>query len=124
MRKCRYSPEELRKTYLILQDEWIRVYDIRHGDTVKVLRKAKSYELGWGDAWHFDMNHTVGETFGILGLLGENGIQLNCLQYHWQVFPFFVLEKQVRRGDLSVRTISMKDVYEKFGYNIRLEEEG
>ncbi|MHA1409711.1 MAG: hypothetical protein ACTSQY_05310 [Candidatus Odinarchaeia archaeon] len=109
---------DISESYRILQQKWLQIYDVRHGDTVTVLRKAKSYELGWGDVWHFDMTRTVGKSFGIIGIHDEKGIQLNCPGC--QTFPFFVLEKFIGR---NINTITMQDVYEKFGYNIRLKEE-
>ena len=61
---------------------------IKIGDTVKVLRKAQSKEMGWTGYWPPDMDDAVGNEYTVSAIeIGE--YQLDCL--YW--FPFFVLEK-------------------------------
>ena len=61
---------------------------IEVGDTVKVLRKAKTREMGWKNSWTEEMDGLVGEEAEVVAIR-EYGIWLkNSL---W--FPFFVLEK-------------------------------
>ena len=65
---------------------------IKVGDTVKVLRTANSYEMGWNNEWTVEMDEFVGMTFIVEDLRAADGIGLmqgNCGPYN---FPFFVLE--------------------------------
>ena len=61
---------------------------INIGDTVKVIRKASDYEMGWATTWDPYMDKMIGNEYTISEIV--NGV------YHlddlcW--FPFFVLEK-------------------------------
>ena len=66
---------------------------IQVGDTVKVLRRAQSYEMGWDNAWPVKMDMYVGKT----GVVKKNKIHAGfAVQFpndeaSWD-FPFFVLE--------------------------------
>lgn len=70
--------------------ELSKVSDFNVGDTVKVLRKAKDYELGWANVWESDMDDFVGKTFVVKRLAHDAGV---CLTANGYYFPFFVLEK-------------------------------
>ena len=61
---------------------------INIGDTVKVIRKASDYEMGWQTTWDPYMDQMIGNEYTVSEIV--NGV------YHlddlcW--FPFFVLEK-------------------------------
>lgn len=98
-----YSPDALelieetaeeKKSYEERQDEWIKANDIKAGDKVRVLRKAKSYEDGWDNAWLDSMDKGIGETLTVDGSCGDCGIALYGSMFgHWYKFPYFVLEK-------------------------------
>jgi len=60
--------------------------NIKKGDTVKVLRTAKNYEMGWNDSWRWEMNEYVNKEFKVAEIL-KGSVRLNDF---W--FPFFVLE--------------------------------
>ena len=76
---------EIKEAYQVMQKEC----GIKVGDTVKVLRKAKSHEMGWSASWVApDMDAMVGKEFVVDGIFHEGGI---CRD-KW-AFPFFVLEK-------------------------------
>jgi len=63
---------------------------IKVGDRVRVLRKAKEGERGWGNSWVEDMDGKVGKT-GIVHYVDEEfGIGLSGSTCG---FPYFVLEK-------------------------------
>jgi len=72
---------------------------IKVGDTVKVLRRAKDSEMGWGGLWLIDMNPCVGREFTVLYIQKEGSIKLNTIERastrHDYWFPFFVLEKVI-----------------------------
>ena len=79
----------LHAHYVALQ----KASGIKVGDTVKVLRKANSHEMGWNNKWTVEMDEFVGMTFIVEDLRAADGIGLmqgNCGPYN---FPFFVLEK-------------------------------
>ena len=56
------------------------------GDKVKVLRRAKTEEMGWEAQWQPEMDGYVGGTFKVFDIL-HNRYDLGNF---W--FPFFVLE--------------------------------
>lgn len=86
------SLEALRKAYVVMQDNC----GIRVGDSVKVLRAAKSTENGWDAYWNSrGMDEFVGKTL----VVGDINNNLGCYCYpdaegrssaFW--YPFFILE--------------------------------
>jgi hypothetical protein len=86
----------LQSAYIALS----KASGIKVGDTVKVLRKAKSNEMGWANWWDSgnggagvaaSMDNCVGKTFTVSDIgHGTDGIVLEGTGY---CFPFFVLEK-------------------------------
>ena len=75
---------DIEEAYQIMSKE----SGINIGDTVKVIRKASDYEMGWPTTWNPDMDDAVGNEYTVSAIdIGE--YQLDCL--YW--FPFFVLEK-------------------------------
>ena len=68
---------------------------IKVGDRVRVLRKAKDYEKGWGDSWIPEMDKSVSKTLKVEREDDRYGFQLSNGCY----YPFFVLEKiTVKKG--------------------------
>jgi hypothetical protein len=68
---------------------------LKRGDTVKVLRKAKTHELGWKNSWTDQMDSLVGKTVKVTSVK-ENGIHVNedfSSAVEGFGLPFFVLEK-------------------------------
>ena len=75
---------DIEEAYQIMSKE----SGINIGDTVKVIRKASDYEMGWVTTWDPYMNEMIGNEYTVSEIV--NGV------YHlddlcW--FPFFVLEK-------------------------------
>ena len=75
---------DIEKAYQIMSKE----SGINIGDTVKVIRKASDYEMGWQTTWDPYMDQMIGNEYTVSEIV--NGV------YHlsdlcW--FPFFVLEK-------------------------------
>lgn len=74
-----------QEAYLILQE----ASGLKIGDTVKILRRANNYEMGWENIWDIPaMSNYIGIESKITDING-NGIVLN----NDYAFPFFVLEK-------------------------------
>lgn len=81
------------------QEEWVRKNDIKTGTTVRVIRKAESHELGWGNNWISDMDACVGKTgwADLIEGFGDYGIVVRFdndnADTDGLLFPYFVLEK-------------------------------
>lgn len=86
-----------QEAYITLQEK----YGLRIGDTVRVLRRAKSNEMGWVNSWTDEMDTTVGNEYEILDILGNIGVLLKGIDC---CFPFFVLEKvkEVERTQIDI----------------------
>lgn len=74
----------LEKHYMAMQDNC----GIKTGDRVKILRTAKSREMGWRTQWSPRMDDTVGDE-EVVKLICSDGIKLSNSWY----YPFFVLQK-------------------------------
>ena len=64
---------------------------INIGDIVRVVRKAKSHEMGWTAIWLEDMDKAVGKE-GVVGNIYNSEDILGIAVLHYN-FPFFALEK-------------------------------
>ena len=74
---------------------------IKVGDTVKVLRKAESLEMGWGNVWSDDMDRLIGAQ-GVATLCDlQSGVRVN-FEDDWFAFPFFVLQKIEKKWEPEV----------------------
>jgi hypothetical protein len=73
----------LKEHYAAMQNEC----GIKVGDRVKILRKAKSSEMGWNQVWDPLMDREIGKEAKVTRICPYNGI----LAGHY--YPFFVLEK-------------------------------
>ena len=94
---------ELKEAYLKMQE----ASGIKIGDTVKVLRKAKRNEMGWGTTWNSGaMDKFIGKELVVTGFGSrvENGFMLD----DEFVYPFFVLEKV---KDREVREVKISSDY-------------
>lgn len=79
---------EIRDAYLLLQE----ASGIRVGDKVRVMRKAKSYSIGWNCCWCNSMDIRVGTTVTVesidpMGIVCRYEDGSGCAY-----FPWFVLE--------------------------------
>lgn len=77
--------------YKACQAAFVKATNLKVGDTVKVLRTAKTDEFGWDNAWVSSMNACVGKQFTVYSVDGD-GIGLDDGSHC--SYPFFVLEKQ------------------------------
>jgi hypothetical protein len=88
----------LSGTYAERQAKWIEFWDLKVGDKVKVVRKAKSYEDGWANSWCSDtMDEFVGCVKPIYVAASDSGIPLLRGQYASYRFPYFALEPVKQR---------------------------
>lgn len=79
---------DLKAAYLAMQ----KASGIKPGDTVRVMRKAESYEMGWGQPWARSMDIFVGKEYKVFALskFEDFGFVLDGVSGY--LFPFFVLE--------------------------------
>lgn len=75
---------KIEEAYQVMQE----ASGIKVGDTVKVLRKAEAYEMGWCNSWAGPMSDMVGKTATVNSVTNGN-INLGKDNYG---YPFFVLE--------------------------------
>jgi hypothetical protein len=61
---------------------------IKVGDTVKVLRKAKDFEQGWGNAWTVSMSENIGSESKVVR--SDNGCGFTLCD--GMDYPYFVLK--------------------------------
>lgn len=87
------NKEKKPLTYKEKQEEWIKKYNIKVGDKVKITRRAVSMENGWGNNWASGMNNCM-NTVGIIVEIKQNnaGIHINSNGLFYS-YPYFVLEK-------------------------------
>ena len=70
--------------------KWIEDNGLKKGNYVKVIRKAKDHEDGWGGRWTKEMDDSVDKVLQVKSLNDyEYGIQLEDYKH----YPYFVLEK-------------------------------
>lgn len=70
--------------------QWIEENGLKEGDYVKVTRKAKDYEDGWGSVWNNSMTKSVCKTLKVKEILLPNEYVILENGYS---YPYFVLEK-------------------------------
>lgn len=83
-------------TYAERQDKWLADNGINKGDKVRIVRKADSYEDGWGCCWNPDMDKAVGNVGSVCHIfsnLREWGIEIDVPDVGPFLYPYFVLEK-------------------------------
>ena len=85
--------------HLETNQEALERLDLKVGDRVKVLRKAKSKERDWLPCWGTKMDDYVGKVFKVVEISqGDLGVRLlgpkiSADEYDKPYFPAFVLEK-------------------------------
>jgi hypothetical protein len=93
---------KLEEAYAVMQNSC----GIDPGDTVKVLRSASNFEMGWRPFWNPEMDRMVGKNYKVTDIDKDKGV---CLDSFW--FPFFVLEKVAdSKKDITVTLSGLGDV--------------
>ena len=95
---------ELKEAHDLMKKEC----GIEVGDTVKVLRAAKSLEMGWTGDWSYWMDKCVGHEYEVVKDYNNascNGIELSC---EW-AFPFFVLEIVKKKSKKKTVTLELTE---------------
>tara|TARA_R110002167_G_scaffold98020_1_gene258213 strand:- start:279 stop:668 length:390 start_codon:yes stop_codon:yes gene_type:complete len=99
--------------YNKLHEAIIKETGLKEGDTVKILRKAKSGELGWENTWNVRMNDYVGGEYEV-NTLSQYGVTLVGRYY---TYPIHILEIVKVKVELPV--FDLKD-----GYEVKVQEDG
>lgn len=79
-----------KEKYIAAEKAFIANFDLKVGDTVKVLRKVKDKEGGWDNVWdEDDMDDSIGEELTIESFsIHAHGITLS----NFFDYPYFCLE--------------------------------
>ena len=100
--------------YNKLHDAIIKETSLKVGDTVKVLRKAKDYELGWRNSWSDNMDKHVGGEYEVVNVDRHTGIRL--VGGHFS-YPIHILE--IVKVSIALPVFELKD-----GYEVKVQEDG
>lgn len=80
------------KNYIAAEQSFIKLFNLKVGSTVKVLRKAKNHEAGWKNSWNdANMSKQVGKTLTVRSLPSKSnatGVFMDDGYY----YPFYALE--------------------------------
>ena len=87
-----YFIPKKESTYEERQAEWIKENDIKVGDKVRIVRKARANEGGWDNNWVPSMSDTVGEVGRVIDDSSAVGIRVETDDCSF-AYPYFVLEK-------------------------------
>ena len=74
------------------QAEWVKANNLKVGDKVRIVRKARGKEGGWDNYWTSSMNDAVGEVGCVIKALGASGIGVETDSCSFD-YPYFVLKK-------------------------------
>jgi len=85
----RWAPVPKEPEHLETHQEALERLNLKVGDKVKVLRKAKSFERDWKASWVKSMDDYIGKTLKVIDFSCNSGVRLDG-NYN---FPAFVLEK-------------------------------
>lgn len=97
---------DIKEAYKVMQENC----GIEVGDKVRVLRKAKDYEMGWGNSWADGMDDWIGNEFIVNKVWDGEGIKLDTNDDYYN-FPFFVLEIVEKHNTKKKIVIDGKDIY-------------
>lgn len=99
--------KELKKekdNKMINSEDYLKTHknsDIKVGDKVKILRKAKSFEQGWCSSWMLEMNNLIGSIYTVEGDLGAIGFNIKY-NYNCYTVPWFILEVVEKKKDCPI----------------------
>jgi len=105
----------LKDAYQILQAEWVRLYNVEVGDTVKVLRTAEYHELGWSNSWTMG-KQVVGKILKVCHIgydisLGDGfGYPFFCLELVKKAKPKIELTCKVNNKTVPLNTLSEETI--------------
>lgn len=78
---------DLEKAYKLMEKNC----GLKEGDKVRIMRKAKTRELGWNNVWVEPMDNVVGKEATVDSVSKHGlGIRFKGMPYY---YPWFVLEK-------------------------------
>lgn len=73
------------------QEQWVKKYNIKVGDKVRITKKCDSHENGWDNQWLSEMNDSVGK-IGTITSIGSS-IFISINNSHNYFYPYHILEK-------------------------------
>lgn len=81
----------IKDCYKLMQAEWVKLYNVEVGDTVKVLRCGKKAELGFSSYFTPGMFELIGSKAKVVWF-DTCCITLRFSEHTYYAFPFFCLE--------------------------------
>ena len=94
-----YKKMSDRESYIKRQAEWVKANNLKPGDMVKVLRKARDYESGWPIDWVHEMDSCVGKVLEVKKIIDKSIALYTEDESDWWQYPYFILEKVVDNKD-------------------------
>lgn len=94
---------DIQKAYIVMQKEFKKKVPV--GSKVKVLRKAKDFELGWDNVWVKEMDSTVNNVYEVLKY-NDYGVLLSINTRERLYYPFFVLKLiKLRKKNINLNLL-------------------
>ena len=81
------------------QTEWVKKYDVKVGDRVRLIRAASDGEDTWPNVWPRTADGWIGNILRVKDIGDLNIMCYNPDADDWFGFPYFVLEKIMERKD-------------------------
>ena len=101
---------DIKEAYKVMQAEWVKLYDVKVGTEVKLLRGYQDYELGCNCLSVQDP-----KLFG--GIVDK--IRNNSIRTNGTIHPFFVLEVV---GQPKPKKMTVKEISEMAGCTVEVVE--
>lgn len=93
------------EAYVTLQAEWVKLFDVRVGDKVRILREHADYELGSRGIFHTKRELDLHGREGTIEVIHKNNIGIAVLHQWVFIVAFHQIEitDQPRNTEIEVR---------------------
>ena len=107
---------DMQEHYKAMQEEWVKLYKVKKGDELKVLRTFKEGELGCNAGWWPVKEKYIGQT-GKLISFGSTTLYLQFNGNDSYYFPFLVL---VKIASAPIKEMTVAEICEALGYEVKV----
>ena len=104
------------EAYKVLQAAWVRLYNVEVGDIVRLVKAAKSYELGCTSSFCNSLDD-IGREFIVKAIHSEGGLKVNgwfvpffCLEFVKKAEPTVEITCKVNGEVTSLKTLSEETI--------------
>ena len=104
----------IKECYKTMQNEWVKLYDVKVGTKVKVIREYGDNEMGCDCVGTSSIGGYNGQVFKIK----DGCIRINC-DGSTTIHPFFVLEVV---GQPKPKKMTVKEISEMAGCTVEVVE--